>query len=482
MSSLRTASKLLVQFGIAAAILAGSVFVFKTFQSLAPAQQSREVGDQRLRVSTMIPGKYSGAVEIKASGLVVARREIKIASEIAGTIVFKAPNFEAGRFIKAGTEILRIDDRDYQNEVERLNTELSSANVQIQEIDLDIAAAKELVELVRKDLDVQQREFERKQKIRDSLTETELNQSERNLNAAKNALITQSNTLRLLETRRTRQVSSRDLAQLQLQKAELNLTRTKILAPADGVVVEDSVEVGSFIQPGGQLLIFEDTSKAEVNFNLKADDLYLVMQDQRARRTPAGSDDKTPFFDLPKIEDVAVEFKIGREVLTWTGRLDGYAGYGFDQQTRNVPCRVVVDQPMFDETSSVGNLRRGMFVTVRIPVKPIFNLLAVPEAVVYPGEVVWVVRQGKLKKFNVEVVGRLRDGSVQGTVSSAVERDLNSTVLIRQEEGGLLDSDQVVNSPLPMALEGQEVVTVTEGEQKSTADANTQPNLEASKS
>lgn len=105
-----------------------------------------------------------------------------------------------------------------------------------------------------------------------------------------------------------------------------------------------------------------------------------------------------PGYALPKTK-VIVEFVVnGRDdtVHRWNGHLLSYDGIGLDPETRTVPVRVVVDRPqqLVDENGTplevdpsriAPALLRGMYVRVRLQLKPRKPLLVIPANSLQPG-------------------------------------------------------------------------------------------------
>ena len=100
------------------------------------------------------------------------------------------------------------------------------------------------------------------------------------------------NQLNLLAARRNKYEASERLATTQLRSAEINLERTKIYSPVDGVIVRENAELNSFIQRGSPIVTLDDVSKAEVAVNLRMDQLHWVLDQQR--QPPEHAADSVP--------------------------------------------------------------------------------------------------------------------------------------------------------------------------------------------
>jgi multidrug efflux pump subunit AcrA (membrane-fusion protein) len=184
--------------------------------------------------------------------------------------------------------------------------------------------------------------------------------------------------------------ASERLAATQLQMAELSLKRTEIRAPIDGVIVSEDADMNTFVTRGSGLLTIDDTSKVEVATSLRMDQLYWVLNQQ-------GSDvnETSRNYDLPETPAI-IEYELtGRddEVYRWNGRLMSYDGIGLDAATRTVPVRVVVDDPTafidadgkVQKTNGSTPLVRGMFVRVKLLIRPKSQLVVIPATALQPG-------------------------------------------------------------------------------------------------
>jgi multidrug efflux pump subunit AcrA (membrane-fusion protein) len=270
---------------------------------------------------------------------------------------------------------------------------------------------------------------------------------------AQNALTSQENLAKLLESRRARLESARDLVGTQLDKAKLDLARTQIVAPIDGVVVEDLVEVDSFVQRGTPLVKLEDTSAVEVECNLLLEELNWIWKRaaENSQAIPTASG-----YELPPTP-VTVAFSLEGQEYTWQGVLARFDGVGIDPMTRTAACRVVVEKPQQVHTASAATagrsagppaLLRNMFVTVRIHIDSSTPLLQLPEFAVRPGARAWRVRDGRLEIRQIQIARREED-----------------SVLFHPSEDGLQAGDRIVISPLATAFEGMAV-----SEQQAPAD------------
>ena len=403
---------------------------------------------------------HDRGLDFDVDGVAVPYRELLLTAKVAGTIDVKDDECKAGRFVKKGTLLLEIDPRDYRLEVERLKRQLKEAEGNIREVDVELANNKQLALLASDELELRRKELDRIIRLfnRNVGTDSEVDTAKRNELAARNSRLTLTNQERLLSAKRDRLEDAKALVQTQLEKAELDLERTRIVAPTDGVIVMDHVESGTYVQPGTTLVTLEDTRAVEVRCNLRMEELDWLWRQQDALNVRTDMDPVQVDYKFPET-DVTVIYELGGRRFTWKGKLSRYDGVGLDQRTRTVPCRVFVENPgavrlegsdgLTSESPTVAGppaLVRGMFVTVQIHAHPQAMLLRLPERAIRPGNEIWLVRKGKLDRGHVHVARVTPEG-----------------VLIDAARSDLSPGEQVVVTPLSATPKADGLGYVEEG-------------------
>jgi multidrug efflux pump subunit AcrA (membrane-fusion protein) len=381
-----------------------------------------------------------------------------IAAEVDGRVIEKSPLCEAGKYVKAESVLLRIDPRDYQLEIDRLTELVAQVGIDLEELKVERKFTDQLVELAKSEEQLQQVEFDRQSELlkQGAGAQKEVDRARREWLTTQTALNRLQKERSLLDTKASRLESEKRRLQADLAKAKLNLERTTITAPINGVVMEDAVEKNGYVSRGTMLAKLEDNSKAEVRFQLEMDELRWLWQ--QATIKDDGEDDaqvadrQADRFLLPQLK-VTVSYEIQGQEFAWDGYLSRYDGAGINAATRTVPCIAVIDDPRA-KTGAGGDqtitappaLMRGMFVKLKMNVPLTVPLLRVPEVAIRPGNHVWLVRDeaGK-KRLKVEHVN--------------VVHLIDSVALIMPNGTALTDGDQVIVSPLSMAVDGMEVRT-----------------------
>ena len=328
---------------------------------------------------------------LEVDGTVVPFEEANVAAEVSGRILTKTEKCEAGSYVNQGDLLMEIDPEDYELEVQRLTQQKDQEYQRLVELDQQMLNSQRLIDVAEQDVEIQKKEIARLKALPDGFaSQSEIDQASRSQLSSRQQLVTLQNQLDLQKKQRSRIEASEKLATTQLRAAEVNLRRTKIVAPIDGIVVNEQADLNTFVTRGSPLFTIENTSKVEVSTSLRMDQLYWIL-DQNA----AENIDPTSSYDLPATE-VIIEYQVtGRRgmVHRWKGRLLSYDGIGLDPRTRTVPVRVIVDEPSQsyehqDESSAKQSktpLVRGMFVQVRLLIRPKTQLYVIPTKALQPG-------------------------------------------------------------------------------------------------
>lgn len=435
-------------------------------------------------VETEVVEEHGGKLTVEVDGSVVPFREISLSAEVAGRVTYKSPHCRAGKFVEQDEVLFRINEREYELEVDRLTHEQEQARASIKELNVQIESAQSLVKLATDELSLRTRELERVRKLakQNAASDSDIDTAEQNEQLSRRTLVTQQNLVRLEQSREERLEFALALVGTQLERAQLDLARTEVKAPTSGVIVSDPAEEDSFVQPGTPLATLEDTSSVEVSCSLQMDELYWLWQHDASppesisfpaldggTEGPDTEGSNQQFIrsatlaarGIPAVPATVI-YELGGQRFVWNGQLTRYEGAGLDERTRTVSCRVHVENPtevsirrLNDKSAMVlapQALLRGMYVTLEFHVVPRVSLLRVPESAVRPGNVLWLVRDRKLERHVVNVA-----------------QVVNGYALIPAAQSGLRVGDRVVTSPLATELSGQSVRLLDDAEKDSAA-------------
>ena len=460
---LHIAFRIIIPLLILGAGVGGFVFLMSLKKE---PDRARPVQEDPL-VETVEVEEHGGELTIELDGSVVPFREIPLSAEVAGRVTYKSPHCRAGKFVQKDEVLFRINEREYQLAVDRLTHEEEQARASIKELIVQIESAQALVKVATHELALRTRELERVRMLakQNAASDSDIDIAEQNEQLSRRTLVTQQNQVKLEESREERLEFALALVGTQLAKAKLDLARTEVKAPTSGVIVSDPAEENSYVQAGSPLATLEDNSSVEVSCSLQMDELYWLWQhdappvdslDFPAIGTRMEENDDQfiraatlAARGMPAVPATVV-YELGGQRFAWNGKLTRYEGAGLDERTRTVACRVHVQNPTQVSLRSSAQksslvlapqaLLRGMYVSVEFHVDPRVPLLRIPESAIRPGDVLWLVRDGKLGRQTVNVA-----------------RVVNGVALIPAASSGLKPGDLVVTSPLATELSGQSV-------------------------
>ena len=384
--------------------------------------------------------------EISVDGEVIPYREVNLATQVGGRIAKKSDQARAGNYVAKGDLLFEIDPRDYELEVQNLKESVNKALSSIKELEVERASVLKMIELAERSLDLQSAQVARLQELRgrDAISTTELDKAKMAELQDRNSFQTQKNQVDLIDARRNRLTQEIQQAQTSLRLAELNLSRTQIRSPINGVVIQDFAEQDDFVQIGTRLVHLEDTSKVEARFNLRMEQLQWVWTASTDRSESVQPPDGNYHFDLPKIP-VVVSNELNGNRFEWKATLSRYDGAGINAGTRTIPIIAVVEDRSQVRVLSPNRrvapptLLRGSFVSIDIPVGNGMDLVSIPSTAYRPDRTVWIYENGKLLIQPVDVA-----------YANA------STVVVTANEK-LQPGTLVVTTPLPVAEDGMDL-------------------------
>ena len=221
-------------------------------------------------------------------------------------------------------------------------------------------------------------------------------------------------------------------SQAQLARAERDLARTRILAPYEGRVRSERVDIGQFVNRGNAIATIYATDYAEVRLPINDEelaflDLPLGPVTQSTQMIPAARVTITARF-------AGKEHQWPAQVVRTEGELD--------PQTRMINVVARVESP-YAPAAGRAPLAVGLFVDAEIHGRLARDVAVLPRSAVRPDNQVLVVDENNRLHFRQVSLLRLE----------------HDDMLIRI---GLEDGEQVCISPMQAVVEGMLVKPVME--------------------
>ena len=293
----------------------------------------------------------------------------------------------SGGFVNAGDMLLKVDPQDYEITVGQRQADVINA-----EVDLQMAEAGSLVA---------QREWEL---LGETIETTDIGER-----------------LARKEPQKLEAQAMLAASKGKLKLAQLNLQRTTITAPFNGLVLEDNVEVGQIVSPASSIATIVGTDEFEIVVSIPLAKLeWIIIDDEDPRRNSKAR--------------VSLELGDGRSLVrdAVVSRLSGQV----ERSGRLAKVFLTVSDPINREgVPDRGSLLLGSYVRVDIEGPEVEGVVEVPRSVLQENDTVWVMdAEGRLSVRSCDiVVGR------------------TDTVLAKIS---LQTGDRIITSPMGMAIEG----------------------------
>ena len=377
----------------------GATVLVANFISANPPESKRRATSKaaQMTVEVLPLTAQSYPVVIESYGTVQPQTQSALVSQVSGQITHINEQFREGGFFEKGQVLVELDDRDYKAEVKVARAGLLSAQQTLLEEQARAEQAK---------IDWQ--------RLNSDKPANDLVLRKPQLEAAKAKVLS---------------------AQAQLEKAELALERTKVTAPYSGRILSKSVDVGQVITSNTKLADIYATDYVEIRLPIKNKDLSLVSLPEEYRNSQTATKQQPVTFtsDL-----------IGSQ--QWQGNLVRTEG-AIDTDSQQLYVVAKIDEPFTKSNQKAGNvsIKIGQYVTAEIPGLTLESALVIPNRAIYQGSYVYLVKDGLLKRTDIEV--RWQNGE-EAIISS-----------------GLEEGDNVVISPLGQVSSGTPVSIL--GENKS---------------
>lgn len=365
-----------IVFGIAAAGLLAS-------SRKAPARSERPALGPLVEVVSV--SRTDVPVAVRGHGEVIAKTAVNLVPQVSGQITVVHPGLVAGGFFSAGETLVQIDPRDYELAVWRAQAAVARTQVALEREQAEAAVARQEWEALNPGSEPTSGLVVREPQVRQAQAEL-------------------------------------DAALADLDVARLNLERTSLSLPFDGVVISKQVDLGQFVGAGASIANVYGTDLVEVRVPLEDRELAWFA-------VPNGSRTEAPL--------ARIEASFAGSTHTWEGRVVRTEAE-VDSSSRMVPVIIEVRNP-FAHTEDRPPLIPGSFVEVEISGRSLTNIVPIPRHAVREGNTVWVVVDGTLAVRPVDLVRSDRQNALVGS--------------------GLSSGDLVIVSALDAVTDGMRVRT-----------------------
>jgi len=373
---------------------------------------------------------------VEAFGTVAPRNMVKVAAELAGRIERMHLAFREGKKIEKDQTIIEIDRRAAILDRTAAEARVTRAEAEIEYLTRDIENLSSDLILAESNMDLALKEVERLQALnqREFASKTSLDKAQQQYLAARIQVQATRNRLALAGPLMAQQQAALALARNDVEKVDLVLEKSRILAPFTGFVLSRLVEQGDYVNPGQILGSVYRAGALDVDVRIPLAALKWIQ----------------PQFDRGQLPEARVSMANAapQDARDWPARVARIKAE-IDDQTRTLPITLeILPDPEPDSGNPLKTLKPGAFVRCRIQGKRFDDVYVLPRHLVHSGNRVYVVKDGRLEIRQVSVL-----------------RKFNDQVFV---ESGLMPGDHIVSSPLPGAYEGMAVTVKPPDPQEGT--------------
>lgn len=352
-----------------------------------PQPERVDVPQRATVVETMQPTLIDDRIQVTGFGTVEAHRLLQIQSQVSGEVLVMNDALMSGGFVSAGDMLLKVDPQDYEITVGQREADVVNA-----EVDLQMAEAGSLVA---------QREWEL---LGETIETTDIGEK-----------------LARKEPQKLEAQAMLAASKGKLKLAQLNLDRTTITAPFNGLVLEDNVEIGQIVSPASSIATIVGTDEFEIVVSIPLAKLEWIIIDHA---NPQRNSKAT----------VSLELGDGRSLVrnAVVSRLSGQV----ERSGRLAKVILSVSDPINRQgVPGRGSLLLGSYVRVDIEGPEVKGVVEIPRSVLQENDTVWVMdAESTLAVRSCDiVVGR------------------TDTVLAKIS---FQPGDRIITSPMGMAIEG----------------------------
>ncbi len=330
-----------------------------------PPQADRRVppAGPQMTVDAMKLHKAPYQVILQSYGTVRPRTQSMLVAQVGGEITLISDSLRKGGFFEKGDELLRIDARDYRADVRIAEATLMDARQSLAEQQARAVQALEDWNRLGNKGDAPDLVLRKPQLL-----------------AAESRVIS---------------------AESALEKSNLELERTRILAPYAGRVMRKMVDLGQVVNNNSLLAEVYAVDLVEIRLPLRNRDLS--------------------FIDLPEDYRFENDHNVeGPEVVIyselagrsqWRGKVVRTEST-IDDNARQLHVVAQIDNPFGIHVHGRIPLKIGQYVTAELMGKQIPDALVIPNRAIYQGSYVYIVVDGVLQRRDVSIAWQNQQDAV----------------------------------------------------------------------
>ncbi|HEY1910225.1 MAG TPA: efflux RND transporter periplasmic adaptor subunit [Vicinamibacterales bacterium] len=363
---------------------------------------------------------------VSASGKIQAKRTINVSSDTVGRVVNLAVN-EGDRITK-GQFLLQIDPKTLRSRVDNGEASLKAAEVTLDQMQQSVETGRVQLELMRQNLKRQQDLWNQQLTTRETLDKA--------LNDVKSSESGLSEREKLANAQASRIAQER----ANLDSAQYDLSKVRIVSPIDGIVTARTIQEGEMVMIGTMnnagtvLMTLADMSIIQAEIEVDETNVPSVQLGQKAKITIDAIPDKSFRGHVAEIGNSPIAAAAGA-----TGT-----------QATNFKVKVMLDEP-------VPEVRPGFTCTADITTAVRNDVVSVPIPAVAVRELIYDASGQVIKEPKTDKKRRVVDPAPTTTSTS----DLKPGQTRKEAEGVFVVRDNHADfTPIKMGIAGDKYFEV----------------------
>ncbi|UAB69825.1 HlyD family secretion protein [Vibrio sp. SCSIO 43132] len=260
-------------------VLAVGIVILILAINLRPTPSTKPAGDRSRLVETMPLELKSMAPAVIGFGTVTPKLEWKAIAEVSGKVVYRHPQLENGRMLKAGTEILRIDPLDYELKLAQAEADLSSSQTKLAKLDLEQTNLTSTLKIEENRLAISKTELERKKNLRKKglTSQSDVDQQNQSYLSQQKLVQDIQNQLALFPDERKVSHALVKVNQSKLKEAQRSLEKTSVILPQDMRISKVDIEVNQVVNLQQTMVVAHGVKIMEVEAQLAIHDMRTLI-------------------------------------------------------------------------------------------------------------------------------------------------------------------------------------------------------------
>lgn len=366
--------------GIVALALA-SGFAFSLYKTKAePPATDTEAA--RLNVTVVTARSVDAPRVWRAFGTARAKSSAQVGAEVSGVVEERPQSIDPGRTIGAGDLIVRLESQEYRDRAVQTEARTKALEADLDALVTELESMQETLELAEEAVTITENEIERFEDARSTagINQIEIDRLVRQLTEVRRQRTDIKRQLDLIPSRRARLEAQIAQENASLRLAQLNVQRTEVRAPIDGVLQTVSVDDGERVAPGQPIARIVDLSSIEIPVRAPVSAAaYLAIGDNVTLTTGA------------------------RGAPTWTGTIERIAPEA-SETTRTMTVFVVVEQ---SPTMGEQMLLPGQYLTAMLSSATSTQRVVIPRSSIEDDRVVVIDSENRAQYRNVDIAYHL---------------------------------------------------------------------------